>query len=242
MANRESFLGRIRQRSQHHVPFPGPDPGPSVAKSVLSGAEPLSDLITHFTAMLEDVGGYVERVATAADAREWFVAFARERAAACVVMDRDVVVPDLADALWSAGVEVVLAPVGEQDREGAAPAFRQACATADLGITGAAYAVADTGTVVALAGPGRPRSTSLLPPVHVAAVRAAQFVPHLSALLERLRADEWRHGLPSAMALITGPSRTADIEQTLSVGVHGPREAYVVIIDEAPREGADAVA
>lgn len=241
MAERGAFLRRIRQRAQHRVRFPVADPGPSVPRSVLRGDEPLPELIEHFTAMLTDVGGHVVRVPTSHAAREWVVGFVQQRAAESIVMDRELPVPDLADALARAGVKVAVAPAGNGDdgpalRQTVREPFRQICATADLGITGTTYAVADTGTLVALAGPGHPRTTSLLPPIHVAVVCAGQFVPHLSDLLNRLRETEWRDGLPSAMTLITGPSRTADIEQTLSIGVHGPGEVYVVIVGE---EGSD---
>lgn len=240
MAEREAFLRRIRERAQHVVHFPGPDPGQSVPQSVLRGDEPFSELIEHFTAMLTDVGGRVVRVPDAAAAREWLVDFAQERSPATVVMDRGLPTPDLADSLAAVGVRVVVAPAGaDADRAQLREEFRAACAAADVGITGAAYAVADTGTLVALAGPGRPRTTSVLPPVHVAVVRGDRMVANLRALLTRLRSAEWRHGRPSAMTFITGPSRTADIEQTLSIGVHGPGEVHVVMIETAAQDTED---
>lgn len=102
---------------------------------------------------------------------------------------------------------------------------------ADLGLTGVEYAIASSGTLVMAASPDHPRSASLLPPVHVAVVRQSQLLPDLAALADKLRQD-FPERPSSGLALITGPSRTADIEQTLSIGVHGPGELHVVMIDD----------
>ncbi|MBI4771707.1 MAG: LUD domain-containing protein [Chloroflexi bacterium] len=87
------------------------------------------------------------------------------------------------------------------------------------------------------AGPGRGRLASLLPPVHIALVRPEQFFPSLAAFLAHHRPPECRYrGLaalfrePSSLTVISGPSRTADIEMTLTIGVHGPGELHVLCI------------
>jgi L-lactate dehydrogenase complex protein LldG len=101
---------------------------------------------------------------------------------------------------------------------------------ADAGVTVAAFAIADTGTVALVASPGDHRLDSLLPPVHVALVRAGTLVPDLGAAIARL--DAARTALDhSAIVFVRGPSRTADIELTLTVGVHGPGRAHVIIAD-----------
>jgi L-lactate dehydrogenase complex protein LldG len=94
----------------------------------------------------------------------------------------------------------------------------------DAEISHAAYALADTGSVVLLSS-DEPRSRSLLPWRHVTVVRTATIVAGLEELFERLGAD-----LPSAVTIVTGPSRSADIEQRLAVGVHGPGEVHVVLV------------
>jgi L-lactate dehydrogenase complex protein LldG len=96
-----------------------------------------------------------------------------------------------------------------------------------LGITGADAALADAGAIVVVAGPGRGRLVSVLPPVHVAIVSRQQLVANLGTLLQR------RPGLldeASNIVIIAGPSRTADIEMTLSHGVHGPKHVHVVLV------------
>jgi L-lactate dehydrogenase complex protein LldG len=108
-------------------------------------------------------------------------------------------------------------------------AWREAAAQAEVGLTEADYALADTGTLVVLARPGQPRLASLLPPVHVALLDAARILPHLDALLAELEADRTR--LTSCLTLITGPSRTADIEKKIVLGAHGPKELHVVLYE-----------
>lgn len=104
-------------------------------------------------------------------------------------------------------------------------------ATADIGITGADFAIADTGTLVLLSGPEQPRLTSLLPPVHVAILEKETIVPNIHALFARLgKSHENYDELCTCISLITGPSRTADIELNLTLGVHGPGKVVVIMV------------
>ena len=96
-------------------------------------------------------------------------------------------------------------------------------------VSHAAYALADTGSVVLLSS-DEPRARSLLPFVHVTVVREDRILPDLEALFEALGPE-----LPSSVAIVTGPSRSADIEQKLAVGVHGPGEVHVVIVAAGTR-------
>jgi len=235
MAEGEAFLTHIRERLRGAYRFPVRDPGPEVAKSPVSDDAPLAARMEHFTRMLEDVGGHVVRVPDGDAARAWVVDFVRERRMGRAVVDGPraalpVPVGEIAADLADAGVAVTVAPAAEPLGEEARQAFRRACADADVGITGADFALADTGTLVVLARSGAPRTTSLLPPVHVALLPAERILPNLSILVQRLRSEVWPGGLPSAVTLITGPSRTGDIEQTLSIGVHGPGEVWAVVI------------
>lgn len=102
-------------------------------------------------------------------------------------------------------------------------------ATADIGITSADYALVDTGTLVMLASAENARVISLLPPVHIAILPASCL---LSSMDELFTIHPKPADGTSSMVLITGPSRTADIEQILVRGVHGPGEVHVVIIDK----------
>ena len=105
--------------------------------------------------------------------------------------------------------------------------LRELSANAACGITGADYALADTGTLVMLASPQEARLISLLPPVHIAIVQHERLLTGLDELLSILPRPAEQ---TSSMVLITGPSRTADIEQILVRGVHGPGEIHVVVV------------
>ncbi|MGQ0525545.1 MAG: LutC/YkgG family protein [Betaproteobacteria bacterium] len=97
-----------------------------------------------------------------------------------------------------------------------------------VGITGAFCAIAETGTLMLVTGADTPASTSLLPETHIALVRAERIVPHMEEawrLLRRERAD-W----PRAVNFVSGPSRTADIEQTVTLGAHGPYRVHIIVI------------
>ena len=96
------------------------------------------------------------------------------------------------------------------------------CAAADVGLTGAEAGLAETGTLALTSGPGKSRMVSLLPPVHIALLPTSSLVADIFS---------WHppEDLPANLFFISGPSKTADIEQTLSVGVHGPKRFMVVL-------------
>ena len=107
---------------------------------------------------------------------------------------------------------------------------RQMIAGIPLGVTGALAGLADTGSIVVANGPGRARSASLLPTIHLALLRVSDLYPNLPTWMARQGGSL----LPTTanLVIITGPSRTADIELNLVIGVHGPREIHVILIDE----------
>jgi len=119
---------------------------------------------------------------------------------------------DVAGIMTGLGIEIV-----------PAHASKEALAECDLGITGADLALPETGTLVLRTGPARPRAASLLPRVHLALVQPNALRADLATVLEELKED--RH-----FVFVTGPSRTADIELVVTVGVHGPQvlAAWVV--------------
>ena len=98
-------------------------------------------------------------------------------------------------------------------------------------MSGVDYALADTGTLVLLSREGRARSVSLLPSVHIALIRPEQVIEGLDDMFSLMRDGTDRDKVPSsAVTFITGPSRTADIELTLVVGVHGPQELHAILL------------
>jgi L-lactate dehydrogenase complex protein LldG len=110
--------------------------------------------------------------------------------------------------------------------------FRKQAEGAFIGITAADHAIADTATLAMKTRPGQPRCVSLLPSIHVAVVRLAQILANLNEFYTLLKWNptERAEGITRCMTLITGPSKTADIEATLVHGAHGPRELYIVVL------------
>lgn len=133
-------------------------------------------------------------------------------------------------ALKNLGLSVTTVAQGEgRTRE----SLREEMVAAGMGITGADYAIAETGSVVILPRKGLSRLVSLAPPVHLALVRPQEVVETLDDLFLLRRLEYHRRGgdMGSYLNFITGPSRTADIEMTLVVGVHGPKEAHLVLLE-----------
>ncbi len=102
---------------------------------------------------------------------------------------------------------------------------RTFAASADVGISAALAALAETGTVVLGSGPGSSRLATLLPPVHIAVVPASIITVDLFTWVAQRPQP-----MPAALTFVTGPSKTADIEQTLVTGVHGPRRMIAIVI------------
>jgi len=98
---------------------------------------------------------------------------------------------------------------------------------ADAGLTTTKGGIAQTGSLVLWPTPDEPRLMSLLPPIHVALVEEASLT---DSLAETIRAQGWAGAMPTNAVLVSGPSKTADIEQTLAYGVHGPKELIVLLI------------
>ena len=105
--------------------------------------------------------------------------------------------------------------------------LRDACAAVDIGISSADYILADTGSLVTIASPEEARLVSLLPPVHIAVFPRERILTGLDELFTRVPNPA---EVSSSMVLITGSSRTADIEQILIKGVHGPGMVHAVIV------------
>lgn len=101
-----------------------------------------------------------------------------------------------------------------------------------VGITLARAGVAETGTVVMAAGAQSPTKLNYLPETHIAVLHARNIVATYEQALDKVRGADKAALLPRTVNWITGPSRTADIEQTLLVGVHGPKRIHIVIVEE----------
>ena len=155
----------------------------------------------------------VDRVATRAEAP----AAVRRYLEAHQLGQHAVIWPALADLDWhAAGLDV---------------AARAANGSDVVGITGAWCAVAETGTLLLVSGADTPAATSLLPETHIALVELTTLLPTMEDAFARVRAEFG--ALPRALNFVSGPSRTADIEQTIVLGAHGPCRVHLVLIDDA---------
>jgi L-lactate dehydrogenase complex protein LldG len=163
-------------------------------------------LLERFTAELEALGGKVTLCLESELAGRIMDLLAKKDIQAVLAWDSAQLPPGLLEVLRAGGISSGSTPD---------PSLR-------AGITGAIAGVAETGTLVIPSGAGRPLAASLLPEVHIVVLRIANIIETLS---QAFHLDEVRQA--SAVALVTGPSRTADIEMALTIGVHGPGEIIV---------------
>ena len=176
-------------------------------------------------------GWQVQRTPDPEEAMAYIQTLARRQGADRVVRSSQEVfdfVP-VDTALTAAGVAVTEVVHGEdRSRE----FLRQQIVASGIGITGVDYAIAETGSVIVRPRAGLSRLVSLVPPVHVALVRPEDVIDSLDDLFLLRRVEYLRNGgdMGRYLNFITGPSRTADIEQTLVVGVHGPKEAHMLLL------------
>jgi L-lactate dehydrogenase complex protein LldG len=180
------------------------------------------DPVERFCRELAAAGGVAQQVRDADEAVAALQEQVRHRGARRVLLGLDLPIDRtaLATQLRAQGVEVTL--IEELPADGQ----RDTLFAADLGISGAAWLIAETGSIVTRATPRESRSLSLLPPVHLVVAQTRQILPDLFDLFEQEPAEQ----LPSCLTLITGPSKTGDVELKLVTGVHGPGVVQVILI------------
>ena len=209
--SRENILYRVRTALGRSEGAPPPPP-PTVRLRIPEVS--LEVRIASMTARLEALAG---RVLQAENPREAGELVAHAIAGQTAVASN-------APFLRECGITSVAGVrSGITDRE----ELQELCAAADIGITSADYALADTGTLVMLSTPFEARMISLLPPAHIAVVSCSRLLSGPDELFSILPDPG---AASSSMVWITGPSRTADIEQILVRGVHGPGQITVVLV------------
>ncbi|OAI53593.1 hypothetical protein AYO44_04165 [Planctomycetaceae bacterium SCGC AG-212-F19] len=225
---RDDFLRRVQQALQEgNRPGAAADIPPRGAVGYQGGGP---DPLAHFCQELTAAGGQAHPVRDQDQAVAKVLELVRESGARTALLGRGAFVDGLGleAHLTGQGVAVVT-PEGVS-----APTAREPLFAADIGITGVDFLIAETGSVALLARPGEPRSFSLLPPVHIAVAHHSQILPDLFDLFARLGAKPadgaGRVKMPSCVSLITGPSKTGDIELRLVTGVHGPGAIHVVLV------------
>ncbi|MCE9605461.1 MAG: lactate utilization protein [Planctomycetia bacterium] len=231
--NREAFLARVREAATSGLRY-RVHADPTVTRAMgYSTIE--EDLVARFTAEVAKVGGRPVVVPSMEAARREAAQIFRiyePRSALCwrhPVLDRF----GLTDWLRTERVtqidSALLAPQARAEQ-------RRDMLAADIGITSCTFALAETGSLVMAHEFGNERVASLVPPVYLAIVSREQILADLFDAFDRLGERLAKRDWPSNVTLITGPSKTGDIESKLVVGVHGPGKWHVLVVDETAGE------
>jgi L-lactate dehydrogenase complex protein LldG len=224
VSDRAEFLESIRHRTQagRYKPTNAPDVA-WTRKGEPRESEPVEDPPARFIEELEALGGHGRRVGSLEEAREYVLDLARERDAKLLVRWDVAELEELGvdGPLSKARVEVVV----WRDLAD----FREVAGKADVGLSTAAWAIAETGTLVLEGGPGMGRTVTLLPPTYVAVVPVERILRTVPEAIEKYAGGE-AGGLPANVCFHTGPSRSGDIEMSLFVGMHGPGDVHVILV------------
>lgn len=239
-ADREEFFQRVRGALGRTGRSASEEEPATIPASLAERAERIraeaagrwEELLSRFTIELEAVAGVMHRASVPAIPAV-VSRIAQEGRLSRIVMwsESALGLPGLREALRTEGLEVTDASMLES-LEGV-EAIRREIERGEIGLTGVDYAIAETGALVLLSGPGKGRLVSSLPVVHVALLRPGQLVQTLEefgVLLEAIHHPHPAGDSPSSITFITGPSRTADIGLSLTRGVHGPKEVHVIAL------------
>ena len=209
MDAREEILNRLRGKARVEA-----------APPAWRSRRGFDDLADRFEAALTAAHGQVLRAGSLAEALAQVDTVLAELGAQKVVANAG---PPLADLdLPGRWPDIEWHIVGKSEGS-----LRDFCATADVGLSSADAALAETGSIVISSGPGQSRLATLLPPVHLALIPAARLTTDIFTWTAARQGD-----LSANVVLVSGPSKTADIEQTMAVGVHGPKRFIVVLYQD----------
>lgn len=230
MISEKDFLARVSARLNRTQPPARPQWKPSLPLANYGPAD-AEALAERFTAELVKLSGKVYRAGSEAEVAQIVAAILQGAGVKGKVVrweDPTLAGLNLDEALTAAGYHVV-----PFDGKQAGRILVKTAEQSVAGITGVDAAIAETGSLVMSShrlneegAPGRGRVVGLLPPIHIAIVRKEQFVYSALSVFRKLAAGK----MPPQVIFASGPSRSADIENDLSIGVHGPGQAHVVIV------------
>jgi L-lactate dehydrogenase complex protein LldG len=194
--------------------------GPVALPPVWRSRREFADLAAQFTQAVTAAKGEVRRAADWETAVAELARLLAEINAQTVVVNGDVA---LNDGDWHGRFpNIQFHRVGQTDGD-----LRAFCAAADAGLSSADAALAETGSVIISSGPTQSRMATLLPPIHIVLLPTSRLTSDIFTWTQA------RQGAtPANITLVSGPSKTADIEQTMAVGVHGPKRFVVILFDE----------
>ncbi|MCC6695859.1 MAG: lactate utilization protein [Candidatus Hydrogenedentes bacterium] len=183
-----------------------------------------------FTKRYESLGGHVHAAGNVESAAQAVLEIVRERSGTRVAMAglEEHLAAAFGRVLAESGVEVLREPF-------ASIKLPHGIDECQVGITGAAFGIAQSGTLAEVATNDAVRLVSGLPRAHIGVVKASEIVERFEDAAPRLRAIFNEHSGACTVSFISGPSRTGDIELILTMGVHGPEAAYVIVLDDAER-------
>lgn len=225
MTNRDKFLNKIKSslpqsllpeaRPEHPGPFQGYSYNPNT---------PADELVNNFKQELEALSGHAHILEDIEEAADKILEILETHQAGRIIAwdDASLGLSGLQNALSEAGITIVADALPQAERQPHLAEMDDVL----VGLTGAHGGLADTGAIALISGPNRGRLTSLLPPVHIALLPKTRLYPSIAAFLA---ANPNATDEGSNLVFIAGPSRTGDIEMTLSMGVHGPGEVHVII-------------
>lgn len=228
MAELHKVIANLKSALETGAPKVADAPTPPVP---MAPSAHRTELASSVARELEAVGGKFLGILTPAEAIKRIVSLANELAIRTVALGHGAMhdMGAIGEALERNGQTIVrTVPVADDERA----AMRERVANSDMGIAEAEFAIASTGTLAVVSTAWRPSSLTLLPPNSLVLVRIDRIVADLAAMLKELG--------PAGVAanrltLITGPSRTADIEKRIVLGVHGPKSLHVIVV--WPEEG-----
>lgn len=217
---RDQILGSLKSAPKQVI-SPRPDLPPLSELSMTR-----EELIQRFTERLVEETGIVHRVQNYREALEKLAEIAGAESLKKVMVSTDDVIAPLDLKMWGKRNNIqVMTPRDYADRE----SFRDAVFIgADAGITGADFAVAESGTLGLIHNKDQARLVSLAPILHIAIVPVERMLPTYEQVIEQVFKD--KANLPSQFLFITGPSMTGDIQGVLFKGMHGPRKVIVILV------------
>lgn len=218
MSAREQILQRLKHRRGQTLAVPECD------FSVLRrGKASLGERLDQFEQTLESVHGEVHRVHRN-DWLERLVEVLQSRNASNLLIPWEHTIGQAVRESQHAGLPELLyydRPIESWQRS--------LFTSVDASLTSTRGGIAETGSLILWPTTDEPRLMNLVPPVHIAVLEASEL---FGTFLEAIQTQGWAKGMPTNALLISGPSKTADIEQTLAYGVHGPKELIVLVIED----------
>lgn len=223
MSGRDAILGKIRKS----LGVTGAEPGRNATvdqrlrvapRGVIParGQLPPAERLDLFETMATKFSASVARVAGDSDVPAAIADYLRQHNLPATVRTGDD--PRLAALPWGkTQIEVTRGPSSGYD---------------PVSVSHALAGVAETGTLLLTSGADNPTTLNFLPETHIVVIEAKDVVGDYETAFDRLRARDGKGAMPRAVNMVTGPSRSGDIEQTLILGAHGPRSVHIVIVGE----------